>query len=301
MQDLPIGVDPDGADVWAWQDVLAVDVTVGAPPDEYITPWGRTGNCPRSCPTSCVPPAMHRSVRPFRRASAMPEGCASTMSWACFGSSGFPRGLTPVKGAYVRYPADELLAIVALESHRAGAPVVGEDLGTIEKGVPEQLAAHRMLSYRLLWFETESPSHYPEPALAAVTTHDLPTIAGLWNGADLRTQHALGLHLNEAGPQAIRARLQAMTGLPEKADVREVIVGAHQLLAEAPSMVVTATLEDALAVEERPNIPNTTAEWPNWALGLPVSLERLETHSLARQIGAVLGRRRRQWLDPRGR
>jgi 4-alpha-glucanotransferase len=91
-----------------------------------------------------------------------------------------------------------------------------------------------------------------------------------------------------------------MTGVPENADVHEVIVRAHQLLAEAPSMVVTATLEDALAVEERPNIPNTTTEWPNWSLALPASLELLETHPLAREIGAILGRRRRHRIDPRG-
>jgi 4-alpha-glucanotransferase len=90
-----------------------------------------------------------------------------------------------------------------------------------------------------------------------------------------------------------------MTGVPENADVHEVIVRAHQLLAEAPSLVVTATLEDALAVEERPNIPNTTAEWPNWSLALPASLELLETQPLAREIGGMLGRRRRHRLDRR--
>ena len=174
----------------------------------------------------------------------------------------------------MRYPADELLAILALESYRAQAFVVGEDLGTVEAAMRDQLDAHRLLSYRLLWFETEPPSRYPARALAAVTTHDLPTIAGLWSGADLQAQHDLGLQPNAAGLQAIRQRLQAMTGLPDTAAVEEVVLRTHQLLAEAPSAVLVATLEDALAVAERPNMPNTTTEWPNWSRALPCPLRR---------------------------
>jgi 4-alpha-glucanotransferase len=196
----------------------------------------------------------------------------------------------------VRYPAEELLAVIALESQRAQALVVGEDLGTVEEGVREQLATHRLLSYRLLWFETDPPVRYPELALAAVTTHDLPTIAGLWSGADLRTQQQLGLRPNEAGLREIAERLRAMTGLPNRAKVHEVIVRAHQLLAEAPSVVVTATLEDALAVEERPNMPSTTAEWPNWSLALPTPLGDLETQALTRAVADTL---RRRW-SPQG-
>lgn len=295
MQDLPIGVDPDGADAWAWQDVLALDVTVGAPPDQYNTlgqDWGLPPFVPHRLRDAGYEPFRQTIQASLRHAG----GLRIDHVMGLFRLFWIPQGADPGQGAYVRYPADELLAIVALESHRARALVVGEDLGTIEKGVPEQLAAHSMVSYRLLWFETEPPSHYPEQALAAVTTHDLPTIAGLWSSADLRTQHALGLHPNEVGLQEIRARLQTMTGLAETADVREVIVRAHQLLTQAPSLVVTATLEDALAVEERPNIPNTSA-WPNWSLPLPVSLELLETHPLAREIGGILGRRRRHRLD----
>jgi 4-alpha-glucanotransferase len=132
---------------------------------------------------------------------------------------------------------------------------------------------------------------YPELALAAVTTHDLPTVAGLWSGADLRIQQRLGLQPNEEGLQEIRERLQTMTGVPEEAKVHEVIVRAHQLLAEAPSVVATATLEDVLAVEERPNMPSTTGEWPNWSLALPTPLGDLETQALARAVADTLRRR----------
>ena len=203
-----------------------------------------------------------------------------------------PKGLTPREGAYVRYPADDLLAIVALESQRARALIVGEDLGTVEAGVRERLASHAVLSYRVVWFEPEPPARYPELALAAVTTHDLPTIAGLWTGADVEAQAAIGLDPNRAGFGEMRARLRAMTGVRDDAPVREVIERTHELLAGAPSVVVTATLDDALAVEERPNMPGTVSEWPNWSIALPVPLEGLAQAPLARSIAGAFARRR---------
>jgi 4-alpha-glucanotransferase len=188
----------------------------------------------------------------------------------------------------VRYPAEDLLAIGALESHRAGAVVVGEDLGSVEPRARRQLLGADVLSYRLVWFEGRRPARYPRRSLAAVTTHDLPTVAGPWTGADLQAQRALGLRPNEPAFQAIRARLRAMTGLPEDAPAAAAILGAHRLLARAPSVLVSATLEDALAVEERPNMPATAAaQRPNWRLPLPVSLEALETHAFPRTIGRL--------------
>jgi 4-alpha-glucanotransferase len=295
MQDLPIGVDPNGADAWAWQDVLAADVTVGAPPDKYNTlgqDWGLPPFIPHKLRAAAYEP-FRQTIRATLRHAG---GLRIDHVMGLFRLYWIPQGMDPSYGAYVRYAADELLAIITLESQRARAVVVGEDLGTVEEGVQERLAAHRLLSYRLLWFETDPPARYPELALAAVTTHDLPTIAGLWSGADLRTQQRLGLRPNEAGLREIAERLRAMTGLPEGAQVHEVIVRAHQLLAEAPSVVVTATLEDALAVEERPNMPSTTAEWPNWSLALPASLGDLETQALTRAVADTLRRR----LSPQG-
>ena len=98
----------------------------------------------------------------------------------------------------------------------------------------------------------------------------------------------------------ITERLRAMTGLPEAANVHEVILRAHQLLAQAPSLVVTATLEDVLAVEERPNMPSTTTEWPNWSLALPISLEDMETLAFARAVAHTLKRRRPHHASRRG-
>jgi 4-alpha-glucanotransferase len=126
--------------------------------------------------------------------------------------------------------------------------------------------------------------------MAAVTTHDLPTIAGLWSGADVAEQHALGLEPNEAALDAIRKRLSVATGRPLDAPVDEVVAAGHALLARAPSRLVTATLDDALAVAERPNVPGTTNERPNWSIALPRPLEALETTPLALRIAATLAR-----------
>jgi 4-alpha-glucanotransferase len=182
------------------------------------------------------------------------------------------------------------LRILALESHRAGAVVVGEDLGTVEQRMRKDLARHRILSYRLVWFEKVPPRQFPELALAAVTNHDLPTIKGLWTGKDLRLQRRLGLKPNEKGIKEMYQRLCKSTRLKKTAPVREVVERTYRLLATAPSRLVMATLDDALTVEERPNLPGTTTERPNWSLALPVSLERLEMNPLARKIGAALRR-----------
>src|SRR5207245_1927769 len=141
-----------------------------------------------------------------------------------------PAGLPPAAGGYVRYPADDLLGIVALECSRAGAFVVGEDLGTVEDGVRESLARSRVLSYRCFWFEAGPPKKFPRLSLGAITTHDLPTIAGLWNGSDLDAQRKLGLNPNEEALTDVRHRLQRMTRVRADAPVERVIERAHDLL-----------------------------------------------------------------------
>jgi 4-alpha-glucanotransferase len=289
LQDLPIGVDPNGADAWIWQDLLATDVTVGAPPDEYNTlgqNWGLPAFVPHKLRAAAYQPFRQTLQATLRHAA----GLRIDHVMGLFRLFWIPRDTEPSLGAYVRYPADELLAILALESTRAKAFVIGEDLGTVETEARDQMDAHGLLSYRLLWFETEPPSHYPARALAAVTTHDLPTIVGLWNGADLQAQHDLGLQPNTAGLEEIRQRLQDRTGLSDAAAVDEVVLRTHQLLAEAPSAVIMATLEDALAVAQRPNMPNTTAEWPNWSRPLPCPIEEIERHPLVQAVATALQR-----------
>jgi 4-alpha-glucanotransferase len=185
---------------------------------------------------------------------------------------------------------DDLLAIVSLESQRAQAVIVGEDLGTVEEDTRRALAARSILSYRLLWFERTAPRQYPEQALAAITTHDLPTVAGLWTDSDLEVQHELGLSPNEAGTREIKARVRRMTRSDGATPAREIVARVHESLAKAPCRILTATLDDAMAVEERPNMPATNDEWPNWRLALPQPIEALKTNRLAARIAKALRR-----------
>ncbi len=125
--------------------------------------------------------------------------------------------------------------------------------------------------------------------MSAVTTHDLPTLAGLWRGADVEAQRSIGVEVNEAGTAEIRERLARVAGGAD--DAPEVIVSAYSALAASPSMLVVASLEDAAEVVERPNMPGTTGDrWPNWRLALPRSLEEVLASPLATRLAAVLRR-----------
>jgi len=291
MQDLPIGVDPDGADAWAWQDALATRASIGSPPDRFVTrgqDWGLPPFVPHQLRALGYEPFIETIRASLRRGG----GLRIDHVMGLFRLFWIPHGLPPAEGAYVRYPADDLLAIVALESQRARATIVGEDLGTVEEGVRDKLAAHGILSYRVAWFEERPPAQYPGLAMAAVATHDLPTIAGLWTRADVRELVGLGLVKDETALDFTRARLSQLAGLGDDAAVTDVIEAVHARLAEAPSLLVTATLDDALAAPERPNVPGTAFERPNWSISLSLTLEELETAPLPRRIAEILGARR---------
>jgi 4-alpha-glucanotransferase len=140
-----------------------------------------------------------------------------------------------------------------------------------------------------LWFEQDAPERWPEKAMAAVTTHDLPTIAGLWSGADLKDQHACGLQPNDDATEATRRHLRQVTGVAgDDAPPGEVVEAAYATLSRSPCLLLAATLDDALEVEERPNMPGTTDEWPNWSIALPVPLEEIESDRRPHRLAASL-------------
>jgi 4-alpha-glucanotransferase len=291
VHDLAVGVDPAGIDAWLWQDSFARGMKVGAPPDEFNT-HGQDWGLPPFDPWKLRAAGYVPFAETIRGALRHAGGLRLDHVMGLFRLFWIPDGVSPADGAYVRYPADDLLDIVALESHRAGAYVVGEDLGTVEEHVREELGERQVLSYRLLWFEDRPPQEYPVQALAAVTTHDLPTVAGMWTGSDLEDQRRIGLEPNEESTEAIRNRLTTTLGLADDAAPEEVVAGTCRLLAAAPSMLVTAALDDALAVEQRPNMPGTTDEWPNWSIPLPMPLEQIEDDPRPRRMAEILSRRR---------
>ncbi len=288
FQDLPIGFDPGGFDAWEWQDLLAQAITIGAPPDPFNTD-GQNWSLPPFHPARLRAAAYEPFIQTIRAALYHARGLRIDHVMGLFRLWWIPEGEHPRQGWYVRYPADDLLGIVALESHRAGAFVVGEDLGTVEPGVRERLAARSISSCRLLWFEPKPPRDYPELAMASITTHDLPTIAGVWSRADEAAQRAIGLTVgNEM--RELHEHLRRLLEIDDNAAVDDVIERAYRRLAESPSHIVTATLEDAQAVAERPNMPGTIDQWPNWSLVLPQDIETMMEAELPRRIARALNR-----------
>ncbi|MCL2395469.1 MAG: 4-alpha-glucanotransferase [Acidimicrobiaceae bacterium] len=289
VQDLAIGVDAGGADAWLWQEVLSSGMRVGAPPDAYNA-LGQDWGLPPWDPWKLRAAGYGPFVETVRAGMRHGAGLRFDHVMGLFRLFWIPEGAEPTAGTYVRYPYWDLLNILALEAERAGAYVVGEDLGTVEEHVRPELAERQVLSYRLLWFEPKRPPAWPELALGAVTTHDLPTVAGVWNGTDFEAQRAAGLAASEEGAEALRTRLADWTGVAAGASASEVVDASYRVLADAPCYLLTATLDDVAVVEERPNMPGTVDEWPNWSIALPVSLEELERLPMAQRIAASLGR-----------
>lgn len=287
VQDLPVGFDAGGADAWAWKSLLAERATVGAPPDVFNAA-GQDWQLPPLVPHKLREAGYEPFVQTIRAGLRHSAGLRIDHVMGLFRLYWIPEGFGPARGAYVRYAHEELLAIVALESQRAGAFVVGEDLGTVEPGVRKAMARHNVLSFRLLWFESRATPKYPRLAMAATTTHDLPTVAGLWSGSELDQRAAQGLAPDEA-LAGLGRRLMRLVRLPAGAPLDDVIEATYRILSRAPSLVLLATLEDAMGVTERPNMPGTT-QARNWSLALPGGLEAVESAALPRRIAEALRR-----------
>lgn len=274
IMDLAVGADPEGADAWVWQDVLALGTSVGAPPDPFAAE-GQNWAVPPFDPWRLRDAGYEPFVRLVRAGLRHAFGIRLDHVMGLFRLYWIPPGAGGAEGAYVRYPAEDLLGIVALESRRAGGIVVGEDLGTVEPGVRTTLRRRRVLSYRLLYFERKPPDRYPKDAFCAVTTHDLPTLTGLWE----RPQVAPEAHAN-----VVRA-----TGLDVGTGPAEAVVAAARALAASPSRLASATLEDMALEGEQPNHPGTTSP-ENWSRALPLTLEQLQASPHAQRVIAALRR-----------
>jgi 4-alpha-glucanotransferase len=287
MRDLPIGVDPDGADAWVWQDVFAREISVGAPPDD-LGPQGQDWQVPAFIPWKLRAAAYRPYIETLRSAFRHAAALRIDHVLGLFRLFWIPPS-GAAHGTYVRQHVSDLLDILALESHRAGAYVVGEDLGTVEDGVREELATRDILRYRVLWFENDHPRSWAAGALGSVTTHDLPTVAGLWSGEDLQTLRDTGLAIDEGVQQRMVATLADRTGLPRDASPEDACVAAAATIGEAGSDLVLVQLEDAIAARHRINVPGTDEERPdNWSIPLPLAVEDLPGDATATRVVAAL-------------
>jgi 4-alpha-glucanotransferase len=229
-----------------------------------------------------------------------------------------PRGMDAAQGAYVTYPARELLAILALESVRRRALIIGEDLGTVPPHIRRDLGQAGVFSYRVFYFERDgnhnflSPEAYPPRAMATVTTHDLPTLTGFCQGHDLALKRTLDLYpdarLAEADAadreQDRRLLMETLRGrglLPEGAPVepgggdscsQELRGAVLEYLAQSESALMEVRLEEIFGMPDQQNLPGTTKEHPNWRIKLPLSLERMEQDPAPARLAARLNKAR---------
>ncbi|MGH8606435.1 MAG: malto-oligosyltrehalose synthase [Gammaproteobacteria bacterium] len=300
--DLPVSVDPAGAEAWANQSLYALAARVGAPPDEHNPngqDWGLPPFDPRALRAAAYAPIVALFRHNMRHAAALRIDHVMGLMrlyWV-HRDGGFSTG------AYVYYPFEDLLGILALESQRNRCLIIGEDLGTVPEEVRTALRRLGVLSYRLLYFEKDeggdlqAPQSFPSQALVAVSTHDLPTLAGYWRGHDLSTRSELALFPSEAiGQQNVvsraeeRARLLVALErerlLPEGITVDPASCPAmtpelnrafHGYLARSPASVMVVQLEDILGQVEQVNIPGTSEQYPNWVKKLAIDLEHLAT------------------------
>ena len=308
VQDLAVGIDPSGADGWLLQDVLAAGVHAGAPPDAFNQlgqDWGLAAWRPDRLIETGYTAYRDMLRRIFRHAGGLRVDHVAGL-WRLWW---VPPGMGPAEGTYVHYDPEAMLGILALEAHRAGAVVIGEDLGTVLPEVTEGLERMNMLGSAVLWFtrdwdhpdDTFLPAaKYARNALASISTHDLPTAAGFLAGEQVRVRAELGqlagsVEDERRNAEADRAALlDALTNeglIKADSTPEDIVVAMHEFLARTPSRLVTASLYDVLGILDQPNLPGTTDEYPNWRMPITTSLEQIVADPRVRRIAAVLSAR----------
>ncbi|WP_127090753.1 4-alpha-glucanotransferase [Aquabacter cavernae] len=293
VSDLAVGTDGGGSQAWSRQADMLIGLGVGAPPDLLNglgQNWGLSAFSPRALARSGFSAFrdMLGAVMAHAGGVRIDHIMGLRRLWLV------PEGFPATAGAYLAYPFEDLVRLVALESHRRRAIVIGEDLGTVPEGFREVLAARGISGMKVLWFERHADGgytgaqHYSAEAIAVTGTHDLPTVTGWWKGRDIDWRVPLGIvgeGQDEASERAARAEdRQALwrTIAPEGTDRHAppeagetVVEAALSFIGRTPAPLAVIPLEDALALDEQPNLPGTVDEHPNWRRRLAPDADRL--------------------------
>ncbi|WP_035776938.1 4-alpha-glucanotransferase [Arthrobacter sp. H5] len=285
MHDLAVGVHPAGADAWTLRNVLAPGVSVGAPPDMF-NQQGQNWSQPPWHPERLAESGYAAYRDMLRTILRHAGGLRIDHILGLFRLWWIPAGADPGEGAYVYYDSDALIGILALEAERAGAVVVGEDLGVFEPGVQEDLAERGILGTSILWFEHSDagprpPEEYRRACLTSVTTHDLPPTAGYLAGEHVDLREELGLlnrpieeeraldrEAQEAVLSLVRSRVPSMPDDGAPFAVQRTVEALHAFIAQTPSLLLGVALTDAVGERRTQNQPGTSDEYPNWRIPL---------------------------------
>jgi 4-alpha-glucanotransferase len=299
--DLAVGSSDGGFDSWIARDIMAEGIDVGAPPDDF-NPSGQNWGFPPVIPEKMSETCFEFLLQTIRKNMQYGGALRIDHALGMFRLFWIPAGMKPEHGAYVKYPAEEILGIIALESRRNRVMVIAEDLGTIPPDVRVTLSRFRMLGYKLLYFERNypdpsfrNPASYSDLALCAVTTHDLPTLYGYWEGRDIAAKTELGLFpSDEIRNRQISERrrdkillLQALKSegvLPETYPVDEaekqamistLCLAIYKFLAQTPCRLLAVSLDDIIGAMNQQNMPGTIDTYPNWIQKTPIALETI--------------------------
>jgi 4-alpha-glucanotransferase len=310
IADLAVGTDGGGSHAWSRPDDLLPGLSIGAPPDPLGPDgqgWGITGFAPRALRRTGFDPFITtlRAALDHAGGIRIDHALGLRRLWV------IPDGGSPADGAYLTMPLDDMLRILAIESHKANAIVIGEDLGTVPEGLRPALDDKAVLGMQVLWFERDADGDYrpPEewsPTAAAMTgTHDLPTVAGWWEGRDIDWAwklHRSSAAASEAEDRATRvkerARLWSAIGgvAPEPAPDQPLAVvdAATAFVGRTPCPIAILPLEDIVGLVEQPNLPGTIDEHPNWRRRMPDSTDALLAHPAVAARVATLDTERRR-------
>jgi 4-alpha-glucanotransferase len=308
--DLAVGSAPDGAATWMDRELVVPGARIGSPPDpmnDRGQDWGLAPIAPATLVARNMAPLDEILAPLMAHTGAIRIDHVMALQRLFW----IPSGLDARGGGYVGYPLDRMIEVLANASHRSRCMVIGEDLGTVPFGFRDAMREAAVQSYRVLWFERDGehflpPFRWPAEAMACISTHDLPTLAGWWAGSDIALRQELGkLPPEQIGPmQQARAQDRRLLldslahhgGLtpgsyevdPPGAIAPEVVTAAHRLLARTPSRLMVAQIEDLIGVAEQVNLPGTVYEHPNWRRKLPLTLQQIAEDPLFLGVTAAL-------------
>ncbi|HEX2603176.1 MAG TPA: 4-alpha-glucanotransferase [Oxalicibacterium sp.] len=319
ITDLAVGAESAGSQAWSRQHQMLNGLSVGAPPD-ILGPQGQNWGLAAFSPRALRQYGFQAYIEMLRAAFRYAGGVridhilGLTRLWLV------PDGSDGRHGVYLRYPFEDLMRLIALESHRYKAIVIGEDLGTVPAGFSERLGDAGLMGIRVLWFEQDNGRFRPagdwsSHAIATTDTHDLPTVVGWWHSRDIRWRSDLdllapGANVDDeyAGRGREREALaRALNDMPERnqaaaqvdANNEQAPVGSIlQFIGSTPAPLVIVPLEDVLALEEQPNLPNTIDQHPNWRRRLPLPVDTMLDSEIVRERLAVLNEARAQKGQP---
>ncbi|RKR04310.1 4-alpha-glucanotransferase [Kushneria sinocarnis] len=296
IADIAVGVSPQGSQAWSRPGETLTTLDVGAPPDEF-NPHGQNWGVAGFSPLGLIREGFATFIETLRAGLRHAGGIRLDHTMGLSRLWLIPQGAAPTEGAYVSYPEEDLLRLVALESWRHRAIVIGEDLGTVAPDFRQRLNEWGILGMRVLWFERgddggfRSPADYTRDAVAMTSTHDLPTVAGWWQERDIDWRQHLGLidepAQERAGREEERQRLAAALGIATDAVPAEVVDGAIRLIARSASRLALIPLEDLLGEIEQANLPGTVNGHPNWCRRQPPEANRLASDAVQARLAML--------------